>query len=186
MIFRDTFAWWTAILGGLLAAPSVISIVQRELSLGLAPAFERIVAFYRGVIHSLLDVIAFRSWPLVRDLSVDQFNSLADAVPIALVVMGVGLRMNRTIDRTWGAFASALATGVPLLWAAAYHEASMTWALVIPVAVGMGMAMFALVLWPNSRAVSIAMFRYSAVALTTCAATAAAVVAFYVGNQLAL
>lgn len=72
-----------------LALPGLISLVQRELALGLLPAFERLVAAYRDAVWGLALAIGLPGWPVLRAFESDRVQHAIDAA--LCVFFGVGL-----------------------------------------------------------------------------------------------
>jgi len=173
---QKTYSWWLAILGALFAAPSVISVVQRELSFGLAPAFARMVDFYRSAIFLLAKAVHFMEWPLIRDLSVDYIRSLLDSVPIAVVVCGALLRSIWRPDFEGTAILSAAIVSVSYL---VVGTNPFPW-LLTPLYMGVLSLVLGLT-FKNDVLRSI-----GAALVVTWLATAVAVAAFYIGNLVAL
>jgi hypothetical protein len=63
---RSDYRFWIALLGALLSAPAIISLIQKLFKVGLAPIFSDILDYYRNlyypVVEALQKLLAFIPW----------------------------------------------------------------------------------------------------------------------------
>ena len=61
--FRHSLNWGLAMLAGLISAMSIIKVLVFAFDIGLIPLLDRIVAFYRGVLQPLYELVALLPLP---------------------------------------------------------------------------------------------------------------------------
>jgi len=65
-VARSDYKFWIALLGALLSAPAIISLVQKLFKIGLAPIFSGILDYYRNlyypIVEALQKLIALIPW----------------------------------------------------------------------------------------------------------------------------
>jgi len=171
---KKTYLWWIAILGGLLSAPSVISVIQREFAFGLAPALARFVEFYRDCVLSFGVALNLRSWPLINALTDLQYSQLLDVAPALFVTSSIVLRAI--------AISGERTNAQPLVLFLTYVGMIPFSAISPTLAILLFPLVLAALTLPGS---SFGSRRTGLAILATSAATIAAVVAFYFGNLIA-
>jgi hypothetical protein len=134
---RSDYKFWIALLGALLSAPAIISLIQKLAKIGLAPTLAGILDYYRnlyypvvGALQSLLAFIpwfdfyaliysAFMSRDVYKDLTA---LSLVSAIALYRVVMRNNLSLDELVSATIVAlvffvvFAVLALTLIPLIF----------------------------------------------------------------------
>ncbi len=194
------------LLGALFSVPSLINIVQRQLKVGLGPAFHSMLGFYRELIWNVASAIHFRDWPFLARFDEQTMRAIADASPSILLGIGLTARWLTSIfPRRVQPFAGPLLLLAILAWNVGFIYYAMlagrltrllsmsTLAIAfVPFAclwVSFGIWIFA---WafrgvigePRSHAIRATVRSSSAVVLVTTAVWIAGLIVFYVGNEL--
>lgn len=166
---RD-FGWATAVLGGLLSAPMVISLVQQGFHVDLNWGFAHFVEFYRGFVHPIVDVI---QWPLrvvMGWMQIDRFplwlkdlHSLS-FVGAAIFVRAGNMARRKKPESFFDALSDQLSSIAQTLW----------------IGFTGGGLIGPFLLAPRGEDLGVHTRRQ----LTMAAAVLAAVVVFYVGNAI--
>ena len=100
---RNTFRAVITILGAIVAAPTLISMIQQILQVGLTWHFAEFVSFYRKLFAPIIDFI---QWPLRTVLQWLQFDFaipqwLKDLQILSFIGAGIGARSEMLVCRDY-------------------------------------------------------------------------------------